>query len=70
MRGRLGSSLLIFATQPSLEQGLSDAERRLPVTQAMNLENLKKLRRGLDELLQVGEELATKVSDAIRASER
>jgi hypothetical protein len=36
----------------------------------MNLENLKKLRRGLDELLQVGEELATKVSDAIRASER
>lgn len=45
-------------------------ELRTVNPRGMGLENLKKLRRGLGELLEVGEELATKVSDAIRASER
>ena len=45
-------------------------ELRAVNPRGMSMENLKKLRRGLGELLEVGEELATKVSDAIRASER
>jgi ParB family chromosome partitioning protein len=36
----------------------------------MSVDNLKKLRRGLDEMLQAGEELATKISDAMAKSER
>jgi len=36
----------------------------------IGMDNLKKLRRGLDEMLQVGEELATKISDAMAKSEK
>lgn len=36
----------------------------------MSMENLSKLRRGLDDLLQAGEDLVTKISDATRKSER
>ena len=36
----------------------------------MSIDNLKKLRRELDEMLQAGEELATKISDAMAKGER